>query len=310
ATSEPALPGVKILRDSPMRLWTTWNVGGPADWLIRAGTPAEVAAAVQWGIGKGLPVTVIGGGSNLLVGDGGISGLVVLARTPGERAEHLVETIDEGDAVLVTVGANAPLSWTGRYAAERGWAGLDWAVGLPGTVGGATVNNAGAHGVEMKDHLVAAEVLDLDSGAAARQPREWLEPAYRHTTIKSAARPRRWVVLRVQMRLPKGDATVLTELADEHAAFRKRTQPGGATGGSTFANPPGDYAGRMLEAVGMKGHRIGGAMFSPLHAYWIVNDGQASAADIRALIHLARERVEREFGVVLRQEVEEIGDAS
>lgn len=310
ATSDPALPGVKILRDSPMRLWTTWNVGGPADWLIRAGTPTEVATAVQWGIGKGLPVTVIGGGSNLLVGDGGIRGLVVLARTPGERAEHLVEAIDEGDAVLVTVGANAPLSWTGRYAAERGWAGLDWAVGLPGTVGGATVNNAGAHGVEMKDHLIAAEVLDLESGAVAWQPREWLEPEYRHTTIKSATRPRRWVVLRVQMRLPKGDAAALTTLADEHAAFRKRTQPGGATGGSTFANPPGDYAGRMLEAVGMKGHRIGGAMFSPLHANWIVNDGQASAADIRALIHLARERVEREFGVVLRQEVEEIGVAS
>jgi len=309
AMQDPELPGVKILRDSPMRLWTTWNVGGTADRLIRAGTPDEIAAAAQWGVAQGLPVTVIGGGSNLLVGDGGIRGLVVLARTPGERAEHLVDVVDEGDSVLLTVGANAPLSWTGRYAAEHGWAGLDWAVGLPGTIGGATVNNAGAHGVEQKDHLIQVEVLDLERGERRWRPATWLDAAYRHTVIKAAARPRSWVVLRVQIRLPKGDAAALTGLADEHAAFRKRTQPGGATGGSTFANPPGDYAGRLLEAAGMKGYRIGGAAFSTMHANWIVNDQQAQAADIRALIRLAKERVETQFGVALRQEVEEIGEA-
>jgi len=140
------IPGtsLKAMPDSPMRLWTTWHVGGTADLLVRAGTPDDVAAAAAWGRAQGLPVTVIGGGSNLLVGDGGIRGLVILARTPGERAEHLLSAEDLGDAVRLTVGANAPLSWTGRYAAERGWSGLDWAVGLPGTVGGATVNNAGA----------------------------------------------------------------------------------------------------------------------------------------------------------------------
>ncbi|MGI9252366.1 MAG: UDP-N-acetylmuramate--L-alanine ligase, partial [Thermomicrobiales bacterium] len=304
------IPGtaLKAMKDSPLRLWTTWHVGGNADLLVRAGTPEDIAAAARWGIAQGLPVTVIGGGSNLLVGDGGIRGLVILARTPGDRAEHLLATEDLGDRVRLTVGANAPLSWTGRYAAEHGWSGLDWAVGLPGTVGGATVNNAGAHGTEMQHHLESVDLLDLETGDILNVGREWLDPAYRHTTIKAAARPRRWVVLRTTMVLPKGDAADLVRLADEHADFRKRTQPGGATGGSTFANPPGDYAGRLLEAAGMKGFRVGGASFSEKHANWIVNDGNATAADIRNLIRTARERVKVQFGVDLRQEVEELGE--
>ena len=125
-----------------------------------SGHADALQAAVEWGKSEGLPITVIGGGSNLLVGDGGIRGLVILARTPGERAEQLVEATDQGDHVLLRVGAQAPLSWVGRYAAERGWSGLDWGVGLPGTIGGATVNNAGAHGTELKDALVEVVVYD------------------------------------------------------------------------------------------------------------------------------------------------------
>ncbi|MDQ3779360.1 MAG: UDP-N-acetylmuramate--L-alanine ligase, partial [Chloroflexota bacterium] len=149
----PERPALKVRVDSPMSLHTTWRVGGPADFLVRAPTADDLRAAVAWGHEQGMPVTVIGGGSNLLVGDGGIRGLVILARTPGERAGGLLQVEDLGDAVRVTIGAQAPLSWSGRYAAERGWAGLDWGVGLPGTIGGATVNNAGAHGTEQKDHL-------------------------------------------------------------------------------------------------------------------------------------------------------------
>jgi len=304
----PGQPALKILRDSPMRLHTTWRVGGPADRLVRAPTPEALRAAVRWGVEQGLPVTVVGGGSNLLVGDGGIRGLVVLSRTPGERADGLVEVEDLGDAVRLSVGAQAPLSWTGRYAAERGWSGLDWGVGLPGTIGGATVNNAGAHGVEQKDHLESVTLLDLETGEEQTRPAAWLEPAYRHTRIKASPRPRRWVLLAATMLLPKGDPVELVRLAEEHAEFRKRTQPGGATGGSTFANPPGDHAGRLLEEAGMKGLRIGGASFSPKHANWIVNEGNATAADIRVLIDTARERVAQRFGVELRQEVEEIGE--
>ena len=243
----------------------------------------------------------------MLVGDAGIRGLVMLVRTPGERAADLVTVEDLGDAVRLTVAAQAPLSWTGRYAAERGWAGLDWGVGLPGAIGGATVNNAGAHGTELIDHLERVVILDA-GGEIVERPAAWLEAAYRHTIVKAAARPRPWTVLAAVMRLPKGDPAALVRLADEHAAFRKLTQPTGACAGSTFANPEGDYAGRLLEESGMKGFAIGGAMFSPKHANWIVNVGSATAADVRALIETARARVNERAGVELRREVEYLGD--
>jgi UDP-N-acetylenolpyruvoylglucosamine reductase len=303
----PGHSGLKVQKDAPMRLRTTWRIGGPADLLVQAATPQDLIAAVAWGRGEGLPVTVIGGGSNLLVGDRGIRGLVVLARTPGERAADLVEVDDLGDAVRLQVAAQAPLSWTGRYAAERGWAGMDWGVGLPGTIGGATVNNAGAHGTEQIDHLERVVVLDED-GDIIERPAAWLDAAYRHTVIKAAPQPRPWTVLAAVMLLPKGDPAALVRLADEHAAFRKETQPTGACAGSTFANPPGDFAGRLLEACGMKGFAIGGAAFSPKHANWIVNDGTATADDVRALIETAQTRVREAFGVELRREVEYLGE--
>ncbi len=303
----PGRPSLKILERSPMSLHTTWRIGGPADVLIRAATPDDLAAAVAWGREQSLPVTVIGGGSNLLVGDQGIPGLVVLGRTPGERAEGLLTAEDRGDYVLLDVGAQAPLSWVGRYAAERGWAGMDWGVGLPGTIGGATVNNAGAHGTELKDHLERVVVLD-NTGATHEFPGAWLEPSYRDTRIKHAARPRPWHVLRSIFRLPKGDPAQLVRLADEHAQFRKETQPTGACAGSTFANPPGDYAGRLLEEAGLKGFAIGGARFSPKHSNWIVNTGGATAADVRTMIAHAQAVVLDRFGVVLRPEVEQIGE--
>ncbi|MDQ3227600.1 MAG: UDP-N-acetylmuramate--L-alanine ligase [Chloroflexota bacterium] len=299
----PNQPTIKIHRDSPMRLHTTWRIGGPADFLVRAATPDDLLAALAWGRDEGLPVTVIGGGSNLLVGNAGIRGLVVLARTPGERAAHLVAVDDLGDAVRLRVAAQAPLSWTGRYAAERGWSGMDWGVGLPGTIGGATVNNAGAHGTEQIDHLERVVVFN-DGGEIEEKPAAWLEAAYRHTIIKAAPRPRPWTVLAAVMVLPKGDPVALVRLADEHAAFRKLTQPTGACAGSTFANPPGDFAGRLLEDSGLKGFAVGGAAFSPKHANWIVNDGSATAANVRDLIAIAQQRVRERFGVELRREVE------
>jgi UDP-N-acetylmuramate--alanine ligase len=305
----PGYPHLKAMREAPMRLHTTWRIGGPADVLIRAATPDDLIAAIAWGRQEGMPVTVLGGGSNLLVDDGGIRGLVVLSRTPGERATDLVAAEDLGDAVRLRVAAQAPLSWTGRYASERGWAGLDWGVGLPGTIGGATVNNAGAHGTEQIDHLEAVVLLN-ERGEIEERPAAWLEAAYRHTVIKAASRPRPWTVLAAVMRLPKGDPAALVRLADEHAAFRKETQPTGACAGSTFANPPGDFAGRLLEESGLKGFAVGGAMFSPKHANWIVNAGNATAAQVRELIATAQERVRERFGVALRREVEYLGDGS
>ncbi|HWV35728.1 MAG TPA: UDP-N-acetylmuramate dehydrogenase, partial [Thermomicrobiales bacterium] len=242
-----------------------------------------------------------------LVGDGGIRGLVIVSRTPGERAGKLLAAEDLGDRVELTVGAQAPLSWVGRYCAEHGWAGMDWGVGLPGQIGGATVNNAGAHGTELKDHLVALDLL-RETGEIERVPASWLEPSYRMTHIKAAPRPRPWIVLRSVFHLPKADPVELVRLADEHAEFRKLTQPTGACSGSTFANPPGDYAGRLLEAAGLKGFSIGAMQLSPKHANWVVNTGGGTAKEAWALIQHARAVILERYGIELRPEVERIGD--
>jgi UDP-N-acetylmuramate dehydrogenase len=304
----PTMPEIKLLKDSPLSLHTTWRIGGPADYLVRAANRDAVFAALEWASNEGLPVTVMGGGSNILAPDGGRRGLVILSRTPGERADKLVSLEELGDVARLTVGAQAPLSWTGRLASERGWAGLDWGVGLPGTIGGATVNNAGAHKTEMKDHLETVTVLDLDTGAVETHPAAWLEAAYRHTQIKAMPRPRRFIVLEVSMLLPKGDRTGLVALADDHADFRLRTQPKGACGGSTFANPYPHYAGKLIEDAGMKGFMMGPVGFSTLHANFIVNEGGGTAAQVRELIATAQSTVRERFSVDLVPEIEDLGE--
>lgn len=303
----PDAPHLKAMRDASMSMFTTMRLGGPADFLVRAPAPDDVVAAMRWAVEEGLPVTVIGGGSNLLVGDDGIRGLTIVARTPGERAGNLLEVEDLGESVRVTVGAQAPLSWVGRYCAEQGWASMDWGVGLPGQIGGATVNNAGAHGTELKDHLIGVDLLHAN-GDVERVPGSWLDSSYRMTRIKAADRPRPWIVLRSVFELPKHDPVEIVALADDHAAFRKRTQPTGACSGSTFANPEGDFAGRLLEAAGLKGHKLGAMQLSPKHANWVVNTGGGTAREAWELIQYAQAMVHARFGVLLRPEIERLGE--
>ncbi|HEV2127421.1 MAG TPA: UDP-N-acetylmuramate--L-alanine ligase [Thermomicrobiales bacterium] len=295
-----------IQRNGDMAMFTTIRLGGSADFLIRAPTPDVTVAALVWAEREGLPVTVIGGGSNLLVSDHGVRGLVIVARTPGQRAGSLVEVEDGGDSVLVRVGGQAPMSWLGRHAAEQGWAGLDWAVGLPGQVGGATINNAGAHGTESKDHLVEIEVFE--GGDLRRYDRDWLEPAPRMTRVKESPRPRPWTLLRSVFRLPKADPQTLVALAENHAAFRKRTQPSGACSGSIFVNPEGDFAGRLLEEAGIKGMQVGSMQFSDKHANWMINTGGGTAWEAWQLIRTAQGIIRQRYGIDLRPEIECVGD--
>lgn len=300
-------PGLIAKQEVALSLYTTMRVGGNAQYLVRASTADEIVAAQRWAADEGMPVSVIGGGSNLLVGDKGVPGLVVVAKTTGERAAGLLTVEDRDDHVVVTVGAQAPLSWVGRHCAEQGWAGMDWGVGLPGQIGGATVNNAGAHGTELKDNLIAIDLL-LANGETERVPASWLESTYRMTKIKQADRPRPWTVLRSVFALRKDDPAKLVALANDHAAFRKRTQPTGACSGSTFANPPGDFAGRLLEAAGLKGYTVGAMQLSPKHANWVVNTGGGTARDAWTLIQHARSVVKERFDVDLHPEIERIGE--
>jgi UDP-N-acetylmuramate dehydrogenase len=303
----PDHPHLKVLADAKMSLFTTWRIGGPADYLVRTPTPKDLIAVVEWGRSEGLPITVIGGGSNLLIGDLGIRGLVIVSRTPGERADGLVSHIDLGETVLLRAGSQAPLSWLGRYCSERGWGGMDWAVGLPGTVGGATVNNAGAHGTELKDFLKEVVVVD-NVGNVQTHDRAWLTPAYRYTSIKASTRPRPFHVLESIFELPKQDPAELLRLADDHADYRHRTQPTGACAGSTFTNPPGSYAGKLLEDAGMKGFAVGGVSFSTKHSNFIVNSGKATANEVRELIAIGQAEVHKRYGVELETEIEQIGE--
>ena len=304
----PGAPHLRVEQDSPLSRCTTWRIGGPADFLVRTANADDMVAAVRWASDEGLPVTVIGGGSNLLVADSGIRGLVIVSKVSGERSADLVQWEDQDDVIRLRVGAQAPLSWVGRFASERGWAGMDWAVGLPGTIGGATVNNAGAHGTEQKDHLESITVLRLD-GSIENHDSDWLNPTYRNTTIKAMARPRDYIVLDATMRLPMGNTEILTRLADEHAAYRKETQPTGACGGSTFANPDGDFAGRLLEEASLKGHAVGPVSFSTKHTNFIINAGGGTAEQVRELISYGQAVVLERFGVALEREIEFIGDS-
>lgn len=299
---------LKIMPDARSDLYSTFRVGGPADFLTRAGTPEEIGLALEWAEERDLPVTVFGGGSNMLISDRGIRGLVLIVRRPGRDLEDEIEIIDESQGgVMVRVPAAAPLSWLGRTAAERGWAGLSWAVGLPGNVGGATVNNAGAHGSEFKDTLVSLRLVRA-GGEIEEVGRQWLAPAYRYTTMKARANPRTEVVLDVILRFERGDTVQLKAEADEHADYRHATQPTGACAGSIFKNPEGTYSGLVIEQAGLKGTRVGGAVVSEKHANFIVNDDGATAADIVELMDLVRQRVLEETGIELHPEVERVGE--
>lgn len=298
---------VKIRQNQPMSLHTTFRIGGPADFLARVSTPEQIMAAIEWAKGENLTVTAIGGGSNLLVGDGGIRGLVLLVRAPGKQVEDSYRVEDLGDHVRLYVPAQAPISWLGHLCSRHGWQGMDWAAGLPGVVGGAVVNNAGAHGTEMQDHLESIQVLTLD-GEIETWDRARLEPTYRYTVLKHASRPRDVIVISATLILPKGDAADLTALAQEHARWRKQAQPTGACAGSVFTNPDGDFAGRLIEQAGLKGCQVGGVKVSELHANFLVNTGDATAADVRAIIALIQDEVERDSGIRLKPEIEQLGE--
>lgn len=298
---------IKIQPEARTDLYSTFRVGGPADFLARVGTLDEIQLALQWAQEAGHTVTVFGGGSNMLVSDRGIRGLVLVVRRTGKQAEHDLTVQDEGDEVLVTVPAAVPLSWFGRTAAEHGWQGMTWAVGLPGNVGGAVVNNAGAHGTETKDGLVSLRTIDAD-GNVGENSRDWLAPEYRRTTLKAAGNPRDLIVLDATFRFAKGDAEALKVEADQHAEYRHATQPTGACAGSIFKNPEGTYSGLVIEQAGLKGTRVGGAIVSEKHANFIVNDDGATAADIVGLMAKVQETIREQTGIELHPEIERIGE--
>jgi UDP-N-acetylmuramate dehydrogenase len=278
--------------DAPLARHAGIGVGGPADLLVVADTSDVLVQAVRGARAYELPWRVYGGLTNILLPDSGLRGVVVLnhvrdvAFEPGYRLEAA------SGAVVVQVA---------REAVRRGWGGLTWAVGLPGTIGGAVVNNAGAFGGEIAKVLAAAEVLGPE-GAVRRVPADWFEFRYRCSKLKGAGR--QWLVLKAEFHLRQGDPDHLRAKMAEYTERRRRTQPPGKTLGSTFKNPPGDYAGRLIEAAGLKGTRRGGLVISDHHANFFIHEGGGTAADFRALVALVQTTVYEQFGVMLEPEIE------
>lgn len=285
--------------DEPLARHTTLRIGGPADLLAVVQTAEALRRVVSLAWQHQVPCRVLGMGSNVLVGDRGVRGLVVLNRA---QAVSFVGT-------RVRAESGAALTAVARQCVTRGLAGLEWAVGIPGTVGGAVVGNAGAWGGDIASALTRATVLEAGD-TVAEWPVERLGYGYRTSVLKQHTihNTQRAVVLDAEFALQPGDREALNARLAEIATRRKASQPAGASCGSVFRNPPGDHAGRLIEAAGLKGQRHGAAEISPLHANFIINHGGATAADVKALIDLARRAVEAQFGVVLELEIELLGE--
>ena len=279
----------------PLRRYTAWKIGGPADALIEPTSVDEFIRTVELARENDIPLTILGGGTNVLIQDGGIRGLTIrLAKSlTNIEIDDLRVTADAG--VLYPVLANT--------TAARGLAGLQFATGIPGTVGGAVYMNAGAYGSETTEVLDWADVFR--DGEVIRTKNEDLGLAYRKSLLHEHPD---WLVLRASYTLVPGDADALKAQIKEFRAQRMNGSPNKPSCGSTFKRPAGDFPGRVIEAAGLKGTRIGDIQVSPVHANYLVNLGGGTAKDALSLIQHVRETVREKLGVELESEVRVIGE--
>ena len=291
--------GDRMRQDEPLARYTSARIGGPADYLLPVRSADELAEAAQVLWDHRVDFLVIGGGSNVLVSDRGVRGVVILNQA---RAVSF-DRPEDGPAVWAESGAS--FGGLGRRAADRGLSGLEWASTVPGTVGGAVVNNAGAHGSDVAGCLRVAEILQHNEGPESWSPDE-LDYDYRESWLKK--HPGRAVVLSATFELEASTPEETKRTMQEFADHRRLTQPTGASWGSMFKNPEDDYAGRLIEAAGLKGLQVGGAEVSEQHANFFVNRGGATAKDVWQLLHTVRRRVEQESGIELELEIQPVGD--
>ena len=293
ATLHRLFPSAKL--DEPLRRYTAWKIGGPADALLEPGSVDELVEAVEKAREHGIPVTVLGGGTNVLVRDGGVRGLAI------RLAKALTDVEIEDTRVVADAGVLYPV--LANATAGRGLAGLEFATGIPGTVGGAVFMNAGAYGSETREVLDWADVLREDG--VVRMPNRDLDLSYRHSVLHENPD---WLVLRAGYTLVPGDPERLKARIREFRAQRMNGSPNRPSCGSTFKRPPGDFPGRVIEAAGLKGTRVGQIEVSPVHANYLVNLGGGTAEEALELMELVRERVRERLGVELEPEVRVIGE--
>ena len=289
--------GERLQVNVSLARYTSARIGGPADVLVTANSADELAETISRLWELDIPYVMLGGGSNMLVSDRGVRGVVVL-----NRAKDVI--FDKGSKPKVRAEAGVVFSNLARRAASHGLSGLEWAAAVPGTVGGAVYGNAGAFGGDMAGNLIRVDLL-TKSGREI-WPVEKMEYGYRTSVLKRQTL--KFVVLWADLRLEHSTKEEVSVKINQFSERRKATQPPGASMGSMFKNPPGDFAGRLIEAAGLKGTRIGTAEISPVHANFFINHGQTKADDVRALVNLAQKTVAEKLGVTLELEIELIGD--
>ena len=289
--------GDKVKENVPLAPYTSARIGGPADILITAESADELARITKLLQKQEMDYLILGGGSNVLVSDKGVRGVVVLNRAKAARFHN-------GDQPSVTVESGVVFSNLANRCAAKGFAGLEWAATVPGTIGGAVYGNAGAFGGDMAGNLIWAELL-IENGREKFTP-EQMDYGYRTSTLKRGDLD--GIVLCAELKLQNSTKEAVSTTIEQFSAHRKTTQPPGASMGSMFKNPNGDYAGKLIEAAGLKGTRIGNAQISPLHGNFFINHDNTKADDIRALIELVMKTVKEKQGVDLELEVELIGE--
>jgi UDP-N-acetylmuramate dehydrogenase len=293
----------RVLFDEPLAKHTSWHVGGPADVFFKPQDTKELSAFLRT-LPANTLITWIGLGSNLLVRDGGIRGVVIA--TLGAFGELKRVDNHEMQAGDVWAGSGVTCAKLAKHCVKWGLGAGEFFAGIPGTVGGALAMNAGAFGGETWNHVVEVETIDRNGDVRLRKADEY-RAAYRHIQLTSGEHNNEWFTgarLRFESRAHAGDAEIKSLLAR-----RKATQPiGELSCGSVFTNPPGDHAARLIEAAGLKGFRIGGARVSEKHANFIINDGTATADELERVIEHVRATVEQAHGVRLTPEVRIVGE--
>jgi UDP-N-acetylmuramate dehydrogenase len=293
------IAGLKVKRCEPMARYTSMKIGGPADYFIEVETEQALQNLLPLLKRHDSAFYLLGNGSNVLISDRGVRGAVLRLAGEFKRAEWR----EEGLRVWLRVGAAYAVTQLVREAARRGYGGLEFAEGIPGTVGGALVMNAGAYGSEFERVVESVEGV-TERGEAIRLAKAEMTFTYRDSHL-----PAGMVVTRVTLRLGKEDAACVKSKIHELVSQRKSSQPSGhPNSGSMFRNPPGDFAGRLIEAAGLKGKRLGQSQISERHANFIVNLGGAKADNVRELMEVARAEVKRQFGIELVAEVRLVGD--
>ena len=293
--------GERVRFAEPLSAHTSFRIGGPADVWVEVTDALEIRRAQALAAAADLPHFVLGGGTNILVSDRGVRGVVLHLG----RALASIEWRTNGNGLHVRAGAALPFKRLVTESVARDLAGLEFAEGIPGTVGGGLLMNAGAFGGEIADVVESIEGVDAH-GDVQRIPHNALRFGYRHFDL-----PRGFVVTHLEFLLHRGDRDVIRGKLENAKRRREAHQPlGYPNAGSIFKNPPGQFAGQLIDAVGLKGHRQGGAMISERHANFIVNAGGATAADVRALIDEAARRVAESKGVRLELEIKLVGDWS